>query len=71
MAAKLSSCGISSMRDSQCGHHDARIPHHRINHDDLAVGSGKAGLTFETTNDVLYKHIWNDTKTNVGGLEVL
>ena len=38
-----------------------------INHDDLADGSGKAGLTFETTNDVLYKHIWNDTKTNVGG----
>lgn len=37
-----------------------------INHDDLADGSGKAGLTFETTNDVLYKHIWNDTKTNVG-----
>lgn len=38
-----------------------------INHDDLADGSGKAGLTFETTNDVLYKHILNDTKTNVGG----
>ena len=38
-----------------------------INHDDLADGSGKAGLTFEPTNDVLYKHIWNDTKTNVGG----
>ena len=38
-----------------------------INHDDLADGSGKAGLTFATTNDVLYKHIWNDTKTNVGG----
>ena len=38
-----------------------------INHDDLADGSGKAGLTFETTNDVIYKHIWNDTKTNVGG----
>ena len=38
-----------------------------INHDDLADGSGKAGLTFETTNDVLYKHIVNDTNTNVGG----
>lgn len=38
-----------------------------INHDDLADGSGKAGLTFETTNDVLYLHIMNDTKTNVGG----
>lgn len=46
------------------------MPRYRIigiNHDDLADGSGKAGLTFETTNDVLYKHIWNDTKTNVGG----
>ena len=46
------------------------MPEYRIigiNHDDLADGSGKAGLTFETTNDVLYKHIWNDTKTNVGG----
>lgn len=38
-----------------------------INHDNLADGSGKAGLTFETTNDVLYLHIMNDTKTNVGG----
>lgn len=38
-----------------------------INHDNLADGSGKAGLTFETTNDVLYLHIMNDIKTNVGG----
>ena len=38
-----------------------------INNDDLADGSGKAGLTFETTNDVLYKHGLNDANTNVGG----
>ena len=40
-----------------------------INHDDLADGSGKAGLTFWVTNDVLYKDTMNATKTNVGGWE--
>ncbi len=53
---------------------DTTMPRYRIigiNHDDLADGSGKAGLTFETTNDVLYKHIWNDAKDQCRRLEVL
>ena len=40
-----------------------------INHDDLADGSGKAGLTFETTNTALGKQRMNATDTNVGGWE--
>lgn len=38
-----------------------------INHDDLADGSGKAGLTFETVNDAMGKQSMNATDTNVGG----
>ena len=40
-----------------------------INHDDLADGSGKAGLTFEATNTVLGAQRMNATNTNVGGWE--
>ena len=40
-----------------------------INHDDLADGSGKAGLTFEATNNVLGTQRMNATDTNVGGWE--
>ena len=40
-----------------------------INHDDLADGSGKAGLTFEATNTVLGAQRMNATGTNVGGWE--
>ena len=40
-----------------------------IDHDDLADGSGKAGLTFETTNNVLGYQRMNATNTNVGGWE--
>ena len=40
-----------------------------INHDDLADGSGKAGLTFEATNNVLGYQRMNSTDTNVGGWE--
>ena len=40
-----------------------------INHDDLADGSGKAGLTFEATNNVLGYQRMNATDTNVGGWE--
>ena len=40
-----------------------------INHDDLADGSGKAGLTFEATNNVLGGQRMNSTDTNVGGWE--
>lgn len=40
-----------------------------INHDDLADGSGKAGLTFETTNTALAAQRMNATQTNVGGWE--
>ena len=40
-----------------------------INHDDLADGSGKAGLTFEATNTALGKQRMNATDTNVGGWE--
>lgn len=40
-----------------------------INHDDLADGSGKAGLTFETTNTALGNQRMNATATNAGGWE--
>ena len=40
-----------------------------INHDDLAGGSGKAGLTFEATNTALASQKMNATYTNVGGWE--
>ena len=40
-----------------------------INHDDLADGSGKAGLTFEATNNALDKQRMNATDTNAGGWE--
>ena len=40
-----------------------------INHDDLADGSGKAGLTFEATNTALSAQRMNATQTNVGGWE--
>lgn len=40
-----------------------------INHDDLADGSGKAGLSFETTNDVMGEQRINSTNTNVRGWE--
>lgn len=40
-----------------------------INHDDLADGSGKAGLTFATVNDALGRHYMNATNTAVGGWE--
>ena len=40
-----------------------------INHDNLADGSGKAGLTFEATNTVLGAQRMNATNTNVGGWE--
>lgn len=40
-----------------------------INHDDLADGSGKTGLTYEATNDVMDRPIYNTTSTNAGGWE--
>ena len=40
-----------------------------IDHDDLADGSGKAGLTFEVTNTVLGAQRMNATGTNAGGWE--
>lgn len=40
-----------------------------INHDDLADGSGKAGLTFEATNTALAAQRMNATDTNAGGWE--
>ena len=40
-----------------------------INHDDLADGSGKAGLTFATVNGVLDWQRMNATDTTVGGWE--
>ncbi len=40
-----------------------------INHDDLADGSGKAGLTFEATNSALGYQKMNTTNTNAGGWE--
>ena len=40
-----------------------------INHDDLANGSGKAGLTFEATNNALGDQCMNAKPTNSGGWE--
>ena len=40
-----------------------------INHDDLADGSGKAGMTFEATNTALGTQRMNATQTNAGGWE--
>lgn len=40
-----------------------------INHDDLADGSGKAGLTFEATNSALGYQKMNATNTNAAGWE--
>ena len=40
-----------------------------INHDDLADGSGKAGLTFEVTNTAMDEQRMNATSTNAGGWE--
>ena len=40
-----------------------------INHDDLADGSGKAGLTFEATNGALGTQRMNATNSNTGGWE--
>lgn len=40
-----------------------------INHDDLADGSGKAGLTFEATNGAMAYQRMNATLTNAGGWE--
>ena len=40
-----------------------------INHDDLADGSGKAGLTFEATSTALGRQRMNATNTNAGGWE--
>ncbi len=40
-----------------------------INHDDLAVGSGKAGLTFEATNGALGTQRMNAMNSNAGGWE--
>lgn len=40
-----------------------------IDHDDLADGSGKAGLTFEVTNTVLGAQRMNATGTDAGGWE--
>ena len=40
-----------------------------IDHDDTADGSGKAGLTFEATNNVLGYQRMNATEPNAGGWE--
>ena len=40
-----------------------------IDHDDLADGSGKAGLTFEATNTALSAQRMNATNANAGGWE--
>ena len=40
-----------------------------INHDDLADGSGKAGLTFEATNTAMGTQSMNATDPNAGGWE--
>ena len=40
-----------------------------INHDDLADGTGKAGLTFEATNNALGAQRMNATNDNAGGWE--
>lgn len=38
-----------------------------IDHDDLADGSGKVGLTFEATNNALCEQRMNATDTTAGG----
>ena len=40
-----------------------------INHDDLADGTGKAGLTFEAINGAMSQQRMNATDTNAGGWE--
>ena len=40
-----------------------------INHDDLADGTGKAGLTFEAINGAMGQQRMNATDTNAGGWE--
>ena len=40
-----------------------------INHDDLADGSGKAGLTFEATNNAMGEQRMNAAPANSGGWE--
>lgn len=40
-----------------------------IDHDDLADGSGKAGLTFVTKNEAIGKYLMNADNTAVGGWE--
>lgn len=40
-----------------------------INHDDLADGSGKAGLAFESTNNAMGDQRINATETSAGGWE--
>ena len=40
-----------------------------INHDDLADGTGKAGLTFWTTNNAIGQHRFNSTDSSEGGWE--
>lgn len=40
-----------------------------INHDDLADGTGKAGLTFEATNGAIGEQRMNATRTSIGGWE--
>lgn len=40
-----------------------------IDHDDLTNGTGRAGLTFEATNDALGRQRVNATDTNAGGWE--
>ena len=40
-----------------------------IDHDDLADGSGKAGLTFESTNNAMGDQRINATETSAGGWE--
>lgn len=40
-----------------------------INHDDLADGSGKAGLTFESTNNAMGEQRMSATETGAGGWE--
>lgn len=40
-----------------------------IDHDDLADGSGKVGLTFEATNNALCEQRMNATDTTAGGWE--
>ena len=40
-----------------------------INHDDLADGSGKAGLTFESTNNAMGEQRMNATNTTADGWE--